>query len=139
MSQRKLSILLIIFKICVFKKVVAIFLFNYTSFTFFIIMFVFTFNPHMHKKGPVDASALFLVTIFTQKMPESSGSMYCHISDIFPVKLIAKDILLGSLKTQHQAVFAIWCLFLKKHKNFQNQTVTLKCFFLLSSRLVWFM
>ena len=30
--------------------------------------------------------------------------------------------------TQHQAVFAMWCLFLKKHTKFLSQTVTFKCF-----------
>ena len=34
----------IIFKVCVFKKTVAIFIFNFASFTFFIIISVFTFN-----------------------------------------------------------------------------------------------
>ena len=33
---------------------------------------------------------------------------------IFQVKVAAKNILLGSLGTQHHAVFAMWCLFLKK-------------------------
>ena len=47
---------------------------------------------------------------------------------IFRVKLVAKNIVLGPLGTQHQAVLAVWCLFLKKHTKFLNQTVTLKCF-----------
>ena len=97
---------------------------------------------------------------FTQKMPESSGSMYSSIlmleniwyhhftwsgsnsqeivnlflvthgvwgSCHFSVKVVAKNILLGSLGTQRQAVFGV-CLFLKKQTNFLNQTVTLKCF-----------
>ena len=51
--------------------------------------------------------------------------MESELSDIFWVKVIAKNIPLGSLGTQRQAVFAIWCLFLKKHANFQNQTVCL--------------
>ena len=38
-----------------------------------------------------------------------------------------QNILLGSLGTQHQAASAIWCLFLKKHTRFLNQTLTLKC------------
>ena len=38
------DVLLNFFKICVFKKAVEIFIFNYTSFTFFIIVLVFTFN-----------------------------------------------------------------------------------------------
>ena len=129
-------------------------------------------------------STLFLATIFTQKMSESSGSMYYSIlmleniycftwsepnlqeilnlfqfssgpsigvkftfsrefgllqvkwwcpmfsnmkkkeymeselSDIFRVKGVAKNILLGSLGTQRQSVFAMWCLFLKKHTHF---------------------
>ena len=44
------------------------------------------------------------------------------------VKVVAKNILLGSLGTQRHAVFAMWCFFLKRHTNFLNQTVTLKCF-----------
>ena len=40
---------------------------------------------------------------------------------IIRVKIVAKNILLGSLGTQHQAVLAIWCLLLKKHTNFLNQ------------------
>ena len=163
-----------------------------------------TLNLHFYltliciKWVPVDPSTLFLATIFTQKMPESWGSMYSSIlmleniyhyftwsgrnsqeivnlfqfssgpsgptsriaftiscefgplqvkwwyhmfsnvnkkeymqselSDIFRVKVVAKNILLGSLATQRQAVFAMWCLFLKKHTNFPNETVTLKCF-----------
>ena len=54
--------------------------------------------------------------------------MESELSDIFRVKVVANNVLLGSLGTQHQAVFAMWCLFLKKHTNFQNQTVTLKWF-----------
>ena len=44
------------------------------------------------------------------------------------VKVVAKNILLESLGTQHQAVFVMWCLFLKKHVKFLNQTVTPKYF-----------
>ena len=47
---------------------------------------------------------------------------------IIRLKVVAKNILLGSLGTQHRAVFAMWCHFLKKHTNFLNQTVALKCF-----------
>ena len=47
---------------------------------------------------------------------------------IFPVKVVAKNTLLGSQGTQRQAAFAMWCLFLKKQTNFLNQTVKLKCF-----------
>ena len=136
----------------------------------------------------VDPSAIFLATIFTQKMPYSSGSSYSSIlmlgnmwhhhftwsgpnsqeivnlfqfssgprgptigakfpiscefslfqvkwlcnmfskmkmeeymesrlSGIFRVKVVAKNILLGFLETQHQVLFAMWCLFLKKHAN----------------------
>ena len=36
-------------------------------------------NPHMHKVGPEGPSSIFLVTIFTKKKPESSGSMYSSI------------------------------------------------------------
>ena len=49
-------------------------------------------------------------------------------SGIFQVKVVTEDIVLGSLGTQRKAAFAIWCLFLKKHTNFLNQTVTLRCF-----------
>ena len=51
-----------------------------------------------------------------------------ELSGIFWVKVVAKNIVLGSLGTQHQAFFAVWCHFLKKHANFLNQTVTLKSF-----------
>ena len=47
---------------------------------------------------------------------------------IFPVKVVAKNILLGSLGTQRQRVFAIWCPFYEKQTKFLNQSVTLKCF-----------
>ena len=53
--------------------------------------------------------------------------MESELLDIFRVKVVAKNILLGSLGTQRQAVFGV-CLFLKKQTNFLNQTVTLKCF-----------
>ena len=49
-------------------------------------------------------------------------------SGIFQAKVVTEDILFRSLGTQRKAVFVIWCLFLKKHTNFLNQTVTLKCF-----------
>ena len=49
-----------------------------------------------------------------------------EISGIFWVKLVAKNIVLGSLVTLHQAVLVVWCLFLKKRTHFMNQTVTLK-------------
>ena len=54
--------------------------------------------------------------------------MESDLPDIIRVKVVASNFLLGSLGTQHQAVFAIWCLFLKKHTNFLNQAFTLKCF-----------
>ena len=41
---------------------------------------------------------------------------------VFRVKVVTKNILLGSLGTQLQAVFAMWCLFLKKQRKFLNQT-----------------
>ena len=44
--------------------------------------------------------------------------MESELSDIFRVKVVAKNILLGSLVTQRQSVFAMRCLFLKKHTNF---------------------
>ena len=45
---------------------------------------------------------------------------------IFRVKVVAKNMVLGSLGTQRQAVLAVRCLSLKKHTNFLNQTITLK-------------
>ena len=51
--------------------------------------------------------------------------MESELSGIFRVKLVAKNILLVSLENQRQDGFAIKCLFLKKHTNFLNQTVTL--------------
>ena len=148
---------------------------------------------------PRDPSTIFLVTTFTQKMSESSDSMYSSIlileniwyhhftysgpnsqeivnfyqfclgppgftigakftiscefsphkvkwwyrmfssmkkeecmeselSGIFQVKVVPKNIVFVSLGTQGKAAFAVWCLFLKKHTNFLNKTVTLKCF-----------
>ena len=63
--------------------------------------------------------------------------MDSELPGIIRVKVAAKNILLGSLGTRHQAVFAMQCHFLKKHANFLNQTVTL--FSLLNCTLVWFM
>ena len=54
--------------------------------------------------------------------------MESELPGIIQVKAVAKNILLRSLGTQHQAVFAMSCLFLKKHTKFLNQTVTFKCF-----------
>ena len=54
--------------------------------------------------------------------------MKSEIPGIILVKVVAKNILLASLGTQHQAVFAMLCLFLKKHTKFLNQTVTRKYF-----------
>ena len=53
---------------------------------------------------------------------------WCHMFSNIWVKVVVKNILLGSLETQHQAVFALWCLFLKKRTNFLYQTVTLSVF-----------
>ena len=53
-------------------------------------------------------------------------------SGVFCVKVVAENIRHGSLGTQRQAVFAMCCLFLKKHTNFLNQKhtniFTSKCF-----------
>ena len=54
--------------------------------------------------------------------------MKSELCGIFRVKMVAKNIGLGSLGTQRQAAFAVWCLFLQKNTNFLNQTVTTKCF-----------
>ena len=54
--------------------------------------------------------------------------MESELSSIFRVKVVAKNILLRTLGTQRQAVFAMWCLFLKKKTNLLNQTVRRQCF-----------
>ena len=54
--------------------------------------------------------------------------MESELPGIIQVKVVTKNMLFGSLGTQHQAVFAMRCLFLKKNANFLNQTVTFKCF-----------
>ena len=46
--------------------------------------------------------------------------MEFELSGIFQVKVVAKNIVLGSLETQHQVVLAVRCLFLNKHSNFLN-------------------
>ena len=61
----------------------------------------------------------------SMKKEEYMGSEF---SGIFGVNVVAKNTVFGSLGTQHQAVSAVWCLFLKKYTNVLNQTVTLKCF-----------
>ena len=48
-------------------------------FTLYIIKYFAYLNPHMHKMGPHDPHTIFLVNSFTQKMPESSDSMYSSI------------------------------------------------------------
>ena len=53
--------------------------------------------------------------------------MKSELSSIFQVKVVTKNKVFGSLGTQGKAVFAV-CLFLKKHTNFLNQTVTLNSF-----------
>lgn len=55
---------------------------------------------------------------------------------IFQEKGVIKNHMLGSLRSQIQVSFEEQCLFLRKHKNFLNQTVEFKCFFLLNSTLV---
>ena len=54
--------------------------------------------------------------------------MESEFSDIFQVQVVTKNILFEYLETQRRAVFAMWCLFLKKHANFLNQTVTFEFF-----------
>ena len=49
--------------------------------------------------------------------------MEFQLSRIFRVKVVVKNIVLAFLGTQRQAVLAVWCLFLKKHTNFLNQTL----------------
>ena len=43
--------------------------------------------------------------------------MESKLSDIFRVKLVTKNIVLGFPGTQGPAVSAAWCDFLKKHTN----------------------
>ena len=52
--------------------------------------------------------------------------MKSELLGIIRVKVVAKNMLLGSLGTQYQPVFAMRCLFLKEHTNFLNQTVNQK-------------
>ena len=105
-------------------------------------------NPHIHNMGPRRPKHYIFGDHLYSKEPESSGSIYSCISMLEniwyhhftwsgsnsqeivskSVKVVAKNILLGFLGTQPQAVFGMWCLFLKKQTNFLNQTVTLKCF-----------
>ena len=59
---------------------------------------------------------------YSMKMEEC---MEFELSGIFWIKLVAKYIVVGSLGTQHQAAIAVWYLFLKKHRNKVNQTITL--------------
>ena len=54
--------------------------------------------------------------------------MESELSSIFQIKVVTKNIVFRSLGTQSKAAFAVWCLILKKHKNFLNQTVTLNSF-----------
>ena len=54
--------------------------------------------------------------------------MESELPDIIRLKVVAKNILLGSLGTQHQAALQYDISFLKKHTNFPNQTVTLEYF-----------
>ena len=42
-------------------------------------LFLMSFNPHMHKMGPWGSKHYILVTVSTQKMSESSDSMYSFI------------------------------------------------------------
>ena len=55
--------------------------------------------------------------------------MESELPGIIRVKVAAKNILLGSLGTQHHVVFAMMSLFEETYKlNFLNQTVTFKYF-----------
>ena len=54
--------------------------------------------------------------------------MESELSGIFWVKLAAKYIVFGFHGAQRQAVFAMWCLFLKKHANNLKKTVKLSVF-----------
>ena len=61
----------------------------------------------------------------SMKMEECMESELPHL---FRVKLVAKNIVLGSARTQRGAVFVVWCPLQKKQTNFFNQAVRLKCF-----------
>ena len=56
--------------------------------------------------------------------------MESELLGIVRVKVVSINILLESLGTQRQAVFAMWCLFMKWQTHFLNQTITLKNVFL---------
>ena len=50
--------------------------------------------------------------------------MESELSHIFRVKLVAKNIVLGSVGTQRRAGSAVWCLFQKKYTTALSQTFT---------------
>ena len=50
--------------------------------------------------------------------------MESELSGIFQVKVVAKSIVFRSLGTQCKAAFAVWCLFLKKHKFSEQKCYT---------------
>ena len=57
------------------------------------------FNPHMHKFVPQGPKHYILVTTFTQKIPESSDSMYSSILRLYVILLLIAD---GIHKNAHQ-------------------------------------
>ena len=46
-----------------------------------------------------------------------------ELSIIFRVKIVAKNVVLGSQGAQHQAAYVVSCFFLKKHTNVVAQSV----------------
>ena len=51
-----------------------------------------------------------------------------ELSALFQVKVVNKNIVPCSLGAQHQASFAVWCLFLEKHKIFSTKLLHLSAF-----------
>ena len=54
--------------------------------------------------------------------------MESQLPGIIRVKVVTKNILLGSLGTQHRAVFTMMSRSEEKDTNFLKETVTFKCF-----------
>ena len=75
---------------------------------------------------------LWYHTFSSVKMDEF---MQSELSDIFHVKLVAKNIVLVCPGTQHQTVSAVWCLFLKKHT---NVNISVFAFILILWKLFYF-
>ena len=96
----------------------------------FLILFSFSLGPWgpiigakfavSWEFGPIQVK-LWQCMFSSMKMEKYMESdLFC----MFWVKLAANTIVLGSPGTQSWAASAVWCLFLKKHTHFRNQTVT---------------